>query len=122
MEALYERRIKRGKVGRNRRPGEKPFFCSPSIQVIFSVFFSQWETSCGHSPVTGYRRIGTRVSEIRALFETGITVRSICEPLRACFANANATEMAKLLHDRGFDVAGVKDDDTETIKRFVRGL
>ena len=71
-------------------------------------------------PVTGYRRIGTRVSEIRALFETGITVRSICEPLRACFANANATEMAKLLHDRGFDVAGVKDDDTETIKRFVR--
>jgi hypothetical protein len=72
------------------------------------------------SPATGYRRIGTRVSEIRALFETSITVRSICEPLKACFAHEKATETAHLLRDRGFDVAGVKDDDSETIKRFVR--
>ncbi len=72
------------------------------------------------SPVTGYRRIGTRVDEIRALFEKNITVRSICEPLKACFAHANANEMARLLHARGFDVAGVKENDTEAIKRFVR--
>ena len=72
------------------------------------------------SPVTGYRRIGTRVDEIRALFEKNITVRSICEPLKACFAHANANEMARLLHERGFDLAGVKDNDTEAIKRFVR--
>lgn len=72
------------------------------------------------SPVTGYRRIGTRIREIRAFFETSITVRAIYEPLRACFADAEAMEMGKLLQDHGFDVAGVKDDESQTIKRFVR--
>lgn len=71
------------------------------------------------SPVTGYRRTGTRVSEIRRLFETDVTVRSIYEPLNACFAEADAAEMAKLLDERGFDVAGVKEADNDSITQFV---
>jgi hypothetical protein len=53
------------------------------------------------------------------MFETGITVRSIYEPLKACFAKADAREMAQLLDHRGFDVVGVKDTDKESITRFV---
>ncbi len=71
------------------------------------------------SPVTGYRRTGTRVREIRALFETGVTVSSIYEPLKSCLAEADATEMAALLDSRGFDVAGVKEPDYDSITRFV---
>src|SRR5690242_11577513 len=71
------------------------------------------------SSITGYRRTGTRVSEIRRLFETDVTVRSIYEPLKACLAEADAPEMAKLLDERGFDVAGVKEPDLDLITRFV---
>jgi hypothetical protein len=72
------------------------------------------------SPVTGYRRIGTRVREIRAMFENDVTVRSIYEPLRACISSSDAAEMAQLLDERGFDVAGVKDVDGQApITRFV---
>src|SRR6476469_3993189 len=70
------------------------------------------------SPVTGYRRTGTRVREIRAMFETGITVRSIYEPLKACFANADARETAQLLDPRGFDGVGVKDTEKGAITCF----
>ena len=69
-------------------------------------------------PLTGYRRTGTRVSEIRRLFETGVTVRSIYEPLKACSAEADATEMMQLLIERSFDVAGVKEGD-KPITHFV---
>src|SRR4051794_11832878 len=71
------------------------------------------------SPLTGYRRTGTRVTEIRLMFERDVTVRSVYEPLRACPAEANAAEMAGLLNERGFDVAGVKETDSDAIKRFV---
>src|SRR5437016_1155164 len=75
------------------------------------------------SPVTGYRRTGTRVREIRALFESGITVRSICEPLKACLAEANATEMAELLDERGFDIAGVNEEQSnQSTTRFVSSI
>jgi len=70
------------------------------------------------SPLTGYRRTGTRVSEIRRLFETGVTVRSIYEPLKACSAEADATEMMQLLNERSFAVAGVKEVD-KPITHFV---
>lgn len=71
------------------------------------------------SALTGYRRTGTRVREIRAMFEREVTVRSIYEPLKSCLAQENADEMRKLLSQRGFDVAGVKEPDTDTITRFV---
>jgi len=71
------------------------------------------------SPVTGYRRIGTRLSEIRTLFERDVTVRSIYEPLKSCLADANAAEMARLLDERGFDVTGVKEQNKDSITQFV---
>jgi len=53
------------------------------------------------------------------MFENGVTVRSIYEPLKACLAEANATEMAELLDHRGFYIAGVKEPDKQSITRFV---
>jgi hypothetical protein len=58
------------------------------------------------------------VREIQVMFERGVTVRSIYEPLKACLADEDATEMAQLLDERGFDVAGVKDDN-DSITHFV---
>ena len=74
------------------------------------------------SAVTGYRRMGTRVKEIRTLFDKDVTVRSIYEPLKACLADADALEMAALLEGRGFDVAGVKEPDIDSIIRFVTAV
>ncbi|MGH8095536.1 MAG: hypothetical protein ACREIF_19060 [Chthoniobacterales bacterium] len=71
------------------------------------------------SPLTGYRRVGTRVREIRDMFEGSITVRSIYEPLKACRAGDSAEEIHRLLVQRGFDVAGVKDDGTDAIRLFI---
>lgn len=73
------------------------------------------------SPITGYRRRGTSVSEVRTLFETGVTVCSIYEPLRACPAQASALEMAALMREHSFDVAGVKEDK-QSITRFVTAV
>jgi hypothetical protein len=50
------------------------------------------------SPVTGYRRAGTRLRELRHLFEDGITARAILEPLQCCHAGADALTMAQILH------------------------
>ncbi len=49
------------------------------------------------SPLTGYRRTGTRVREIRLMFEQDVTVRSIYEPLKACPADEPAEAMLQLL-------------------------
>ena len=63
--------------------------------------------------------MGTRVKEVRTLFDKDVTMRCIYEPLRACPADADALEMAVLLEERGFDVAGVKEPDSDSITRFV---
>ena len=60
------------------------------------------------SPITGYRRRGTRLAELRSLIEDGITAHAILEPLVSCPANAPAGEAAQMLRQRDFDVAGVK--------------
>jgi hypothetical protein len=71
------------------------------------------------SPVTGYRRTGTRLRELRNLFEDGITAKAILEPLQSCPSEANAIEVARLLHDRDFDVAGVQDEAGGEVIGFV---
>jgi hypothetical protein len=71
------------------------------------------------SPVTGYRRTGTRLRELRSLFESGITARAILEPLLSCPSGANAIEFAKILHDRDFDVAGVQEDPQGHVIGFI---
>jgi len=63
--------------------------------------------------------MGTRVKEVRTLFDKDVTVRCIYEPLKACLADADALEMATSLEERGFDVAGVKEPDNDSITRFV---
>ncbi len=60
------------------------------------------------SPITGYRRTGTRLSELRSLLGSGITAHAILEPLQSCPADASAPEMAEVLDQRDFDVAGVQ--------------
>lgn len=71
------------------------------------------------SPITGYRRRGTRLSELRALVDVGITARHILEPLQSCPADASATDMGELLGQREFDVAGVKASEDGPVFGFV---
>jgi hypothetical protein len=52
------------------------------------------------SPITGYRRRGTRLSEIRALVSAGIQARAILEPLQSCSVDAPADEMRRILDQR----------------------
>src|SRR5258706_16219777 len=62
------------------------------------------------SSITGYRRTGTRLSELRSLLGAGITARAILEPLQSCPADVSAIEMANLLKQKDFDVAGVQSE------------
>lgn len=71
------------------------------------------------SPVTGYRRTGTRLRELRHLFEDGITAQAILEPLQSCPSTANAIEIAQLLRHRDFDVVGVQEESGGEVIGFV---
>jgi hypothetical protein len=71
------------------------------------------------SPETGYRRTGTRLSELRALLGEGIVTRTICEPLYCCRRSEPAEEIQKLLKRRGFDVAGVRESPATVIEGYV---
>ena len=72
------------------------------------------------SRITGYRRRGTRLSELRSLLEAGITAGAIFEPLQSCPASAEAREMADMLTSRDFDVAGVQSTPDGPVLGFVR--
>ena len=63
------------------------------------------------SPITGYRRRGTRLAELRALLASGITAHAILEPLRWCPADAPSADIQSALRQKGFDVAGVLQDE-----------
>ena len=71
------------------------------------------------SPITGYRRKGTRLSDLRSVLAAGIGARTILEPIQCCPMNAPATEMRELLKVRGFDVAGVMKDQKGPVIGFV---
>ncbi len=71
------------------------------------------------SPITGYRRKGTRLSELRSLIDAGITVHSILEPLQSRPADAPAQEMHRLLRARDFDIAGVQIKQDDPVIGFV---
>jgi len=71
------------------------------------------------SPITGYRRNGTRLAELRSLLGSGITARAILEPLQSCPAAAAADEMADILQRRSFDVAGVQSQRDGPVIGFV---
>jgi hypothetical protein len=67
------------------------------------------------SPETGYRRVGTRFQDVRELFSSGITVKSIYEPLKSCPIKAYASELKRELERRDFDLAGVIDEHKNVI-------
>jgi hypothetical protein len=71
------------------------------------------------SPITGYRRKGTRLSELRSVLGAKIAAHAILEPIQCCPENALATEMRDLLGQRSFDVAGVMNDPTGPVIGFV---
>ena len=72
------------------------------------------------SQITGYRRRGTRLTELRSILGSGITALAIREPLRSCPADAPAKEMKILLKKRDYDVAGVKDTEVGAVIGFVK--
>jgi hypothetical protein len=71
------------------------------------------------SPITGYRRKGTRLSELRSLTEAGITAHAILEPLKSCPVDAPAPDAARMLRQRDFDVAGVKEDPEGKVVAWI---
>lgn len=71
------------------------------------------------SPITGIRRKGTRMSDLRKLFETGITASSIQEPLKYCFYGEEASGVLAELERLDFDIAGIRKSKENPILEFV---
>lgn len=71
------------------------------------------------SKKTGRKRTGTRVSELRKLFEDDITVRSIYEPIQACFAADAAIDIRRKMAELDFDVLGIKEDEAAPVSGYV---
>lgn len=72
------------------------------------------------SPLTGYRRKGTRMSDLRNLFEAGITANSIQEPLKYCLYTDSAIKVQAELKRLDFDIAGIKSSEDQPIREFIR--
>lgn len=72
------------------------------------------------SPITGYRRRGTRLADLQDLLGARITAGSVCEPLQCCPAGADAREMHRLLALKDFDVAGVRAVEDGPVIGVVR--
>ncbi len=72
------------------------------------------------SPVTGYRRIGTKLSDVRSLFDKGITASSIFEPLKSSPADANAQEIRETLLQLDFNVVGVMESKNGQVIGYVQ--
>jgi hypothetical protein len=71
------------------------------------------------SPVTGYRRKGTRFSALKKIFIDNVTAKSIFEPLLCCPADLRAEHAKDALKTRGFDVAGVKQTEDGEVTGYV---
>ena len=71
------------------------------------------------SKKTRRRRTGTRVSELRKLFEDDITVRSIYEPIQACLAADPAIDIRRKMTELDFDVLGIKEDVAAPVGGYV---
>lgn len=72
------------------------------------------------SPLTGYRRKGTRFRSIKNLFIDNVTAKCIYEPLLSCHANSASGEVKNALQIRDFDVAGVKETEDGPVIGYVR--
>jgi len=71
------------------------------------------------SPVTGYRRRGTRLSDFNQVLGRRILAVDICEPLKCCAAGAPADDIRAELERLDFTVAGVRELEGGPIIGFV---
>jgi len=71
------------------------------------------------SPITGYRRRGTKLSDFNEAFGQKITIAAVLEPLKSCPAEAPSNEMRDVLEQRDFDVAGVRRSANDPVIGFV---
>lgn len=67
------------------------------------------------SPITGYRRNGTRFSALKKIFIDNVTVRDIYEPLLCCRINDSSEHVKETLIHRQFDTAGVIDQEKKVV-------
>lgn len=72
------------------------------------------------SHATGKVRRGTRVAELRRLFDERVTVSAIYEPLDCCFADDPADEIAERMRLYSFDETGLKVSEDAAIAGYVR--
>jgi len=72
------------------------------------------------SPVTGYRRHGTRLRDFNDSLGSKIRVSEIAESLRSCPAMALSEDVVHLLEVRDFDIAGVRTSEDSPVLGFVR--
>lgn len=72
------------------------------------------------SPVTGYRRHGTRLADFNDALGLRIKARDICEPLKCCPSRAPADQMQNELSRLDFSVAGVRDAEGGPVTGFVK--
>ena len=63
------------------------------------------------SPITGYRRRGTRTAELRNVYEQGLTTRILYEPLRCCHLDDPAHEVRDEMARLDFDVVGALEKE-----------
>ncbi len=71
------------------------------------------------SPITGYRRKGTRFTALKSIFIDNVTAKTIYEPLFCCPANLEAEQAKDALKTRGFDVAGLKETEGGEVIGYV---
>ena len=71
------------------------------------------------SPITGYRRKGTRFTALKRIFIDNVTAKTIYEPLLCCPADSRAEHAKDALKIREFDVAGVKETEGGEVIGYV---
>jgi hypothetical protein len=71
------------------------------------------------SPITGYRRKGTRFTALRRIFIDNVTAKTIYEPLLCCPADSRAEHAKEALEHREFDAAGVKETEDGEVVGYV---
>lgn len=61
------------------------------------------------STLTGYRRRGTRMEELREMFGSAVTAGALLEPLQCCSSGWHVAQAKAELRTREFDIAGVRE-------------
>ena len=71
------------------------------------------------SPVTGYRRKGTKFTSLKNIFVDNVTAKTIFEPLLCCPSDSLAEHAKDALKVREFDIAGVKETKAGEVIGYV---